>query len=803
MTVFTFYLLKVVICSGVLYLYYYLALRNKLFHQWNRFYLLAAILISLVAPIVQVTIMHSAEQPAKAIEVLQVFQSADGYLEEVTIGGGPSISTDQWLMMAYSIISALFLFSVLLSFQKIISLLRSHKVQWIEKIKFINTKAQGTPFSFFNFIFWNEEIDLQTETGQQIFEHELVHIKERHSFDKLFIQMVLIVFWCNPFFWLIRRELKLIHEFIADKKAVGEHGTAALAAMILNASYPAHFNSLTNHFFQTSIKRRIAMLAKIQNPRINYLSRILALSIVIVTVLAFTVRAKGMTTIPAVKLNKPITVVIDAGHGIMANGKFNGAVVDNISEDAIVLAIAAKVKELNTNGQIKIVLTRPAEQITDLHKRVDIARENNADLFLSLHVNAYNENAEPGTRSEKELKSGFGVYVSNKQTAFQQQSEILGSVLSQELNSIYPTNPFLLKRQVGIWVLDQNVCPSVLLECGYLTDKKDREFISKKENQTAVAQKILIAVQQYALHIENKSLPSQVTDTIPKKENTNSNTDKNVNGINLNLAGSPLYILDGKEVTKAGALKIAPTAIQSVNVLKGKQATDKYGKEGANGVIEIISKSNGESNLNRNSDDKTGDNHLALNYFQPDPLIIVDGEEVTKDEMQKLEPSSIEKINVLKDKSAEDKYGAKGKNGVIEITTKKANGISNEITITSDNRNYYDTVPKNQIFTKVETEASVDKEQWRQFLQKNLQSVIEQTAIKGAKPGTYTVKVRFLVRKDGSISDFIALNDPGYGLAKKVEAIMKESPVWNPGLQNGKPVNSYHTQPITFVIQEQ
>ena len=100
MTVFAFYLLKVVICSGVLYLYYYLALRNKLFHQWNRFYLLAAILISLVAPIVQVTIMHSAEQPAKAIEVLQVFQSADGYLEEVTIGGGPSISTDQWLMMA-------------------------------------------------------------------------------------------------------------------------------------------------------------------------------------------------------------------------------------------------------------------------------------------------------------------------------------------------------------------------------------------------------------------------------------------------------------------------------------------------------------------------------------------------------------------------------------------------------------------------------------------------------------------------------------------------------------------------------
>jgi hypothetical protein len=66
MTAFVFYLLKVMICSGVLFLYYYLALRNKLFHQWNRFYLLAAIIISLVAPVAQVTIMHQADEPAKA-----------------------------------------------------------------------------------------------------------------------------------------------------------------------------------------------------------------------------------------------------------------------------------------------------------------------------------------------------------------------------------------------------------------------------------------------------------------------------------------------------------------------------------------------------------------------------------------------------------------------------------------------------------------------------------------------------------------------------------------------------------------
>jgi protein TonB len=103
----------------------------------------------------------------------------------------------------------------------------------------------------------------------------------------------------------------------------------------------------------------------------------------------------------------------------------------------------------------------------------------------------------------------------------------------------------------------------------------------------------------------------------------------------------------------------------------------------------------------------------------------------------------------------------------------------------------------------VEIEAAIDKDEWRQFLQKNLQPVIEQAASKGIKPGTYTVNVKFIVKKDGSIINIKALNDPGYELAQKTVSFMKDSPKWKPGLQNGKPVNSYHTQPVTFVIQEQ
>src|SRR5688572_31366775 len=93
-----YYLIKVAVCSGILYLYYLIALRNKHFHQWNRFYLLISVLLSLAVPLLHFTIWHrGADQPNQAIELLTVVGSANNYLDEVTISGRSSISTDQWI----------------------------------------------------------------------------------------------------------------------------------------------------------------------------------------------------------------------------------------------------------------------------------------------------------------------------------------------------------------------------------------------------------------------------------------------------------------------------------------------------------------------------------------------------------------------------------------------------------------------------------------------------------------------------------------------------------------------------------
>jgi hypothetical protein len=108
-----------------------------------------------------------------------------------------------------------------------------------------------------------------------------------------------------------------------------------------------------------------------------------------------------------------------------------------------------------------------------------------------------------------------------------------------------------------------------------------------------------------------------------------------------------------------------------------------------------------------------------------------------------------------------------------------------------------------QIFEKVDIEASVDNVKWRKHLEKNLLPFIERAATMKIKDGTYTVLVRFLVEKDGRVANAKAIKDPGYGLAEAAESVVSTGPLWQPGEKDGKPVRSYHIQPITFVLSTQ
>jgi N-acetylmuramoyl-L-alanine amidase len=792
------YLLKVIICSGILCGYYFLALRNKVFHRWNRFYLLAAIVISLVAPVMKINIFQNNKDEGTVVQMLQTISYGDEAVIEYSKNSGFQINTENLAEAAYLLVSMIFLIIFFVSLYKIKKMKKKYPETRIEDISFISTNAKGTPFSFFKSIFWNNAIDLHSRPGQQIFNHEIAHVKEKHSYDKIFMNLVLIFFWINPIFWLMRKELYMIHEFIADKEALEDSDINAFAEMILQTVYPGQNFSITNSFFYSPIKRRIMMLTKNKNPKVNYYSRLLVLPLAAIVFFAFTLKLKNEKPLNLYD-GKLITVVIDAGHG----GQDNGAIsADGIKEKDITLSIAKKIADLNSNPDIKILLSRNNNQLISVKDRVLFSKDNDADLFISLHVNG----------SENKQLSGFSVLIDKENSS---ENMLLGSTLIDELKKSHQTGEKIGVREKGVWVLDHNVCPAALIECGFLSNSSDEAFITDKANQEKIAQNILDAINVYASSKKNGDSKSEVftdnssvqKDTIPlmhyngkeiknisvqsKSKNIKvtepvikityqdggtemiSKEESDRRGLVLPPPPPPglppsyfnsdaLFVINDKISTNKKAKELDPNSFESINILKDKEATDKYGDQGKNGVIEITTKFNISENA----------------------LIIIDGKESSKQELNKIPGSEIKSINILKKEPAIEKYGDKAKDGSIEIFTRKNIIISSK-----------DTLP-DKVFTKVEVEASFPGglASWTRYISRAITDSISKFT--DADYGTCVV--RFIVNVDGKVSDVVATTMKGTMLAKVSVHAIKDGPKWIPASQNGKPVAAYRLQPVTL-----
>ena len=273
------YFFKTILVSSIFITYYWFALRNKKFHYYNRFYLLSASVISLIVPLLNFD-WFSIEEPVMygSSEVLQFVLPKSNIASTIVFG---------W--MDYVLISS-FLITILLviilgiQISKIQILKKKSEVTPMDGFDFINTKEENAPFSFLNNLFWKESISLQDEGGQQIFKHEITHIQQRHTWDRIYCQIVASLIWMNPINWIIQKELMTIHEFIADEEAVGNENVEIFAKMLLQTHYGNHFLNPTHQFFYSSIKRRIMMLTTSKHIKYSYARRLMVLPILVIAV---------------------------------------------------------------------------------------------------------------------------------------------------------------------------------------------------------------------------------------------------------------------------------------------------------------------------------------------------------------------------------------------------------------------------------------------------------------------------------------------------------------------------------------
>ncbi|NJO25960.1 MAG: hypothetical protein HC867_09640 [Bacteroidia bacterium] len=252
---------------------------------------------------------------------------------------------------------------------------------------------------------------------------------------------------------------------------------------------------------------------------------------------------------------------------------------------------------------------------TDVYQSVkDIANYTaaiNPDVFISIHANA-----EPPSATRPE-QGGFELFISQRNKISEQKSRLLGSLIVNEIKKSYTTSVELKQRkEAGIWVLDASTVnyPSMMILCGYMTNKNDLAFIKGEKNQESIAGHILDAIEKFS------AISS--TDTLPKRNSKNNTIKPNpdndspgksaINTVNngnqspnpnskltssfSNSQPDPLYVIDGKFMGKGAYAKAAidasvkPEDISAIDVIKGEKAIQLYGENGKDGVISITTK---------------------------------------------------------------------------------------------------------------------------------------------------------------------------------------------------------------------
>ncbi len=486
------YLLKSSACTGILLLYYYIALRNKKMHRFNRFYLLGVMIVSIVIPLLQLhwTVRHTAISDVVPVENLLNVINGQGEADSSTIAHDNWLSVYQVSFVMAAAISFFLLIKVQLGIFRVMHLKTRYAVTRKDRFNFIETDLPQAPFSFLNNLFWRNDIDITTPAGKSILAHELTHITQKHTLDRIFAGTVSAIFWMNPFFYLIKKELSAIHEFLADEHAINDSNPQDFALMLLHATpyakdiFPAH------SFFHSSIKRRLLMLTKNKSARISIVRKFMVLPLLAFTIMIFAFRlqeeSQGNTKNPALR---PFRLVIDAGHG----GKDLGAAgINGAYEKDFTLAIAKQLQQRASDYGIDVLMTRESDVNATPQQRVDWIKTQQADACISIHVNS------TGTEAQTD-SSGFDIYVAKDDANGKlASSKQLGTAVLSSLAHDFKTPASLFQRQAGIWVLQANPLPAILVECGYINNADDYKVLMNKTD--IIAKKILEGVSAYANH---------------------------------------------------------------------------------------------------------------------------------------------------------------------------------------------------------------------------------------------------------------------------------------------------------------
>jgi hypothetical protein len=571
------------------------------------------VLLSLVLPLLDLQwFSFSTPESAPVQQVVQFIYQSEGIIPEQQ-----GLTWDQILVLSLSLISAILLILFVIGVLKVYLLKSKGKVTVMERFDFIETALDEAPFSFFRNLFWREGLPVQDETGQRMLKHELTHIEQYHSYDKLFVAFTTYLFWMNPFYWHIRKELEVVHEFIADEEAVAGEDAAVLAEMLLKAHYHSNSLSVGQSFFYSSIKRRIIMLTSSTKVSYSYARRLLILPVAIgiLVLLSFTIKDslsdaqhKQMDQ-AAIETNKLDTV--PAKYKDPKTGKIKGSFHIDIDGDIASFKDIKSKKELfkvplsELSGQPKKVIQVEGFPLDMSKKVMFISGDSSSKSEFVFIADGSSMPSMPGMPPMPPLpplepgKTGATrIIINGKEVSPTELDKLDPSIIKSidikgkaDLDEKGVQKVIMLKMDT--FFVDGKAKVDVPLQGNVnitqiVADTSGFKTVS--DFKTKNVNTIIIKTSDDKIAEQAEKNPKTLTVTTTDKDGKKTITYVQKHEEKSELPKDVLYIIDGKEMESGSIKDVDPTSIKMVSVLKGENAVKKYGEKGKNGVVEITTK---------------------------------------------------------------------------------------------------------------------------------------------------------------------------------------------------------------------
>ncbi|MDD2474336.1 MAG: TonB family protein [Dysgonamonadaceae bacterium] len=284
------YLAKVNIALALFYLLYLLFFRKDTFIRIRRYYFLSAIIFSLSYPIMNVTMLGNLiNMTPETVAIETSVYIAEISMGEMIVDDAAEATTPiDWMLIGKNILLigvSLLSLRFLCQLFSIIRIKSRSEKRSLFGYLFHQLKDEITPFSFFSWIFIHTDTHTEKEL-KQILLHEHTHVRQWHSLDILLAELLRIAFWWNPVVWVMKRDIAINLEYLADQ--------AVLQEGVESTEYQYHLLQMTNHetavqivnnFNVSQLKQRIIMMNSEKSPMrklTKYLS-ILPLALLLIT----------------------------------------------------------------------------------------------------------------------------------------------------------------------------------------------------------------------------------------------------------------------------------------------------------------------------------------------------------------------------------------------------------------------------------------------------------------------------------------------------------------------------------------